>query len=121
MTDDGRKIYSLWDAYPLADLVTYPSTVEGFGNAFLECVLARKPIFVNNYKPVYWPDIGSKGFETVMTEEGELTDDHIAKVHEIITNEDKRREITDHNFELGKEYFSYEVLENLLGELVNSI
>lgn len=37
-TEDGRKIYTLEDIYPHADLVTYPSLQEGFGNAFLEAV-----------------------------------------------------------------------------------
>ena len=32
---DGGKVYSLEDVYPHADLVTYPSLFEGFGNAFL--------------------------------------------------------------------------------------
>ena len=32
-TDDGKKIYTLGDVYPHADMVTYPSTIEGFGNA----------------------------------------------------------------------------------------
>ena len=32
----NHKIYSLWDAYIHADLVTYPSLYEGFGNALLE-------------------------------------------------------------------------------------
>ena len=31
----GRKMYTLWDLYPHADFVTYPSTYEGFGNALL--------------------------------------------------------------------------------------
>ena len=30
------KHYTLWDAYLHADLITYPSLYEGFGNAFLE-------------------------------------------------------------------------------------
>ncbi len=34
-TQDGRKVYTLGDVYPQADLVTYPSSIEGFGNAFL--------------------------------------------------------------------------------------
>jgi mannosylglucosylglycerate synthase len=38
-TDDGRKKYTLQDAYQHADLVTYPSTIEGFGNAFLEALV----------------------------------------------------------------------------------
>ena len=33
-TPDGQKIYSLADAHHPADLVTYPSSIEGFGNAF---------------------------------------------------------------------------------------
>lgn len=33
-TEDGRKVYSLQDIYPHADLITYPSVFEGFGNSF---------------------------------------------------------------------------------------
>jgi glycosyltransferase involved in cell wall biosynthesis len=40
-TEDGRKRYSLWDCYLNADFVTYPSTYEGFGNAFLEAIWFR--------------------------------------------------------------------------------
>lgn len=35
-----RAPYSLWDVYPCADLVTYTSLYEGFGNAFLETVFS---------------------------------------------------------------------------------
>ena len=34
---------------PHADLVTYPSTFEGFGNAFLEAIYYCRPIVVNTY------------------------------------------------------------------------
>lgn len=37
-TADGQKIYSLNDIYPHADFVTYPSLIEGFGNALLEAI-----------------------------------------------------------------------------------
>ena len=114
---DGQKIYSLEDAYANALAVTYFSTYEGFGNAFIETVLARKPIFVNNYKPVYWPDIGSKGFKTVMLEDGDLTDEAVHEIERIIQDPDLRREITDHNFDLGREHFSYAVLEEKLQAL----
>src|SRR5574341_260611 len=60
MTKDGRKIYILGDVYPYADLVTFPSLLEGFGNAFLEAVYYRRPIFVNNYT-IYSIDIKPKG------------------------------------------------------------
>ena len=62
--DDGIKIYSLWDMYPITDLVTYPSLYEGFGNAFLEAVYYRKPLLVNRYD-IYMRDIEPKGFQTV--------------------------------------------------------
>lgn len=43
------KLYSLWDAYPHADLVTYPSLYEGWGNALIEAVYFRRPLVVNRY------------------------------------------------------------------------
>jgi hypothetical protein len=64
MTEDGRKIYTLYDIYPHADLVTYPSIFEGFGNAFLETIYFRKPILVNNYT-IYSHDIKPKGFDVI--------------------------------------------------------
>jgi glycosyltransferase involved in cell wall biosynthesis len=117
-TPDGRKIYSLSDAYASAAACTYFSTYEGFGNAFVEAVLARRPVFVNNYKPVYWDDIGSKGFKTVMLEDNELTEDAVQEVDRILHHADLREEIAEHNFKLGREHFSYPVLERKLAGLL---
>ncbi len=114
---DGRKIYSLSDAYASAVACTYFSTYEGFGNGFLEAVLARRPVFVNNYKPVFWPDIGSKGFECVMLEDNQLTDGAVAKIDEILRKPELRQELGEHNFELGREHFSYDLLETKLEKL----
>jgi len=118
LTPDGTRIYSLSDAYAHARACTYFSTYEGFGNAFLECILARKPIFVNNYKPVYWPDIGSKGFRTVMLEDNILTDEAVAEMEGIIHDDQLCEEIAEHNFELGRQHFSYDALEAGLRELL---
>jgi glycosyltransferase involved in cell wall biosynthesis len=114
----GRKIYSLEDGYSRARACTYFSLYEGFGNAFVEAVVAKVPIFVNNYEPVYWPDIGSKGFETVMIEGGRLTDEAVAQVREILGDPARAREMTERNYELGREHFSFEALERLLTELI---
>ena len=105
-------------AYAHARACTYFSTYEGFGNAFIECAMARKPIFVNNYKPVYWPDIGMKGFRTVMLEDNALTDQKVKEMTEIIYNEDLCYDIGMHNYELAKRHFSLEVLEGLLKEIL---
>src|SRR6266545_356215 len=61
-TKDRRKVYTLGDVYPYADLVTFPSLLEGFGNAFLEAVYYRRPILINNYT-IYSIDIKPKGFQ----------------------------------------------------------
>ena len=114
-----KKIYSIEDAYSHADICTYFSTYEGFGNAFVETVLAKKPIFVNNYKPVYWPEIGSKGFEAVMLNDNKLTNKALMQMKDVIYNPKRAREIAEHNFSLGKELFSYDVLEEILGKLFN--
>lgn len=116
-TPDDRKIYSLSDAYANAVACTYFSTYEGFGNAFVEGVLARRPLFVNNYKPVFWPDIGSKGFECVMLEDNQLTEAAVARVDEILRKPALRKEIGEHNFQLGREHFSYDLLETKLEKL----
>lgn len=111
---DGKKIYSLSDAYAHATACTYFSTYEGFGNAFVEAILGKTPIFVNNYEPVYWPDIGSKGFKAVMIENSTLTDKAVAEMDKIIHDKKLQEEIAEYNFNLGKLLFSYEVLREKL-------
>jgi glycosyltransferase involved in cell wall biosynthesis len=113
-TLDGEKVYSLSDAYAHAVACTYFSEYEGFGNAFLEAVLSRTPIFVNNYKPVYWPDIGSKGFKTVMLEDNKLTDEAVAEANKILHDKKLQKEIAEHNHNLGKLLFSYDTLREKL-------
>jgi glycosyltransferase involved in cell wall biosynthesis len=115
---NGDLNYSLSDAYAQARACTYFSIYEGFGNAFVEAVLARRPIFVNNYKPVYWPDIGSKGFKAVMLEDNKLTDKAIEEMKEVIYKQEIAREIAEHNYALGKKYFSYDTLREKLEELI---
>jgi len=120
-TLDGEKIYSLPDAYAHAVACTYFSEYEGFGNAFLEAVLSKTPIFVNNYKPVYWPDIGSKGFKTVMIEDNKLTDEAVAEAEKILHDKKLQKEIVEHNYNLGKLLFSYDTLREKLDILFETI
>lgn len=115
---DGECGYSLSDAYARARACTYFSTYEGFGNAFVESVLARRPVFVNNYQPVYWPDIGSKGFKAVMLENSVLTPEALEEMKLVIYDDRINREVAEYNFELGKKLFSYDTLEQKLEELI---
>ncbi len=104
-------------AYGHGRASTYFSTYEGFGNTFVECLLSKIPIFVNNFKPVYMPDIGSKGFKTVMLENSQLTDGKVKDMADIIYDPTLAKEIGEYNFDLGRKHFSYEVLEDKLNQL----
>ncbi len=110
--------FSLSDAYASARACTYFSRYEGFGNAFVEALAARVPIFVNNYQPVYWPDIGSKGFKTVQIERNELTDGAVEEIRSVLTDDEYRSHIADFNHDMGREHFSYDVLSRHLEHLL---
>ena len=116
MTADGRKIYTLEDIYPFADLVTYPSTFEGFGNAFLEAVYFKKPVVVNAYS-IYTKDIKPKGF-SVIEIDGYVTQAAVEKTKVVMDNHEFRRQMVEHNYDLGLEYFSYKVLHRGLRSLL---
>jgi glycosyltransferase involved in cell wall biosynthesis len=111
-TADGRKIYTLEDIYPYADLVTYPSTFEGFGNAFLEALYFKKPIVVNNYS-IYIKDIQPKGFKVIEID-GYVTDKAVEQTRQVLGNPELCQQMVDHNYELAKKYFSYSVLHQNL-------
>lgn len=115
----NTKHYSLWDVYPHADLITYPSLYEGFGNAFLEALWFRKPILVNRYS-IYVRDIEPKGFD-VIEMDGYLTDEDVEECRRVLEDEEYRRQMVDKNFYLGQRYFSNDVLQHQLGHLISNI
>ena len=117
-TEDGRKVYSLQDIYRHADLVTYPSLFEGFGNAFLEAVYFRKPILVNNYS-IYSHDIKPKGFEVVEMDDF-ISARTIKETTQLLDNPKRIEEMVERNYELALKHFSYRVLENKLIYLAKS-
>ncbi len=114
---NGMKVYSLWDVYPHADLVTYPSNLEGFGNAFLEAIYFRKPIVVNTYS-IYTIDIKPKGFKVIELE-GFVNEAAVQETKELLRNPDLRSEMVERNYELGKRYYSYTVLAGKLKTLLS--
>lgn len=112
LTKDGRKIYSLSDAYPHADLVTYPSLIEGFGNAFLEAIYYKRPIVVNNYA-IFATDIKPKGFKVIEFDEY-ITQETVKNTLRLLDDSSLREELCDFNYSLALRYFSYKVLRNKL-------
>jgi glycosyltransferase involved in cell wall biosynthesis len=118
-TPDGRKVYSLSDAYHACDLVTYPSTVEGFGNAFLETIYYRRPIVMGSYE-IFKRDIEPKGFR-VITIGDFITEETVEKAASVLRNPDFAAEMSELNYELGRRYYSYEVLKSYLEIIVNQV
>ncbi|MGD9092839.1 MAG: glycosyltransferase family 4 protein [Anaerolineales bacterium] len=117
MTTDGRKIYSLRDAYQASDLVTYPSTIEGFGNAFLEALYFKRPLVMSTYE-IYRIDIQPKGFNII--EFGDyITEDTVHKTRQILLNPELSADLCEQNYEIARHHYSYSNLEKLLAAIIS--
>ena len=116
---DGRRVYDLADAYQAADLVTYPSTMEGFGNAFLEAVYYRRPLVVNNYS-IFATDIRPKGFR-VIEFDGYITDETVWWTQRLLKDPVMTGEMTEHNYQLARHHYSYAVLDRQLRVLLTTL
>ena len=133
MERQGEKVYSLWDAYVFADLISYPSTFEGFGNQFLEAVFAKKPIVLFKY-PVFKEDIktehikeeGIKGYHYISLgskykrddkklayiEKEELKKATNATIKTLFDPQTDRH--LNHNFQIAKKFHGENALKTLL-------
>ena len=114
-----RPAHSLHDAYLAADLVTYPSLYEGFGNALIEALFYGVPTMVNRYS-VYDADIRPLGLRLVEID-GAVTDGTVAEVRALLANPRRIRENARHNFEIAQRHFSYRVLRRKLRKLLGTV
>jgi mannosylglucosylglycerate synthase len=127
----GSKVYSLWDTYVFADLVTFPSLDEGWGNQFLEGARARQPVVVFEY-PVFRSDIKDSGFQVISLgskiegydemglarvpqEALEAAADHAV---EMLSDPELRHEAVETNSQIGRRQYSLEALERHLAKLI---
>lgn len=123
----GQKIYNLWDSYTFADIISYPSLQEGWGNQFLEAVKAKLPIILFEYA-VYKKDISRLGFKTLSLGSvfSKKTKDSLVTISphvltnlgqqtiKILQNKTEREKITRHNFEIGLKELSINALGKYL-------
>jgi glycosyltransferase involved in cell wall biosynthesis len=114
----GGEHPDLADAYAAASLVTFPSLVEGFGNALLETFYFRRPVLVNRY-PVYSRDIAPTGVQCIEID-GQLTPEAVQAAASWIANPTAAREAVEANFEIGLARFSYRVLHERLVPLLDA-
>ncbi|MFH1522441.1 MAG: glycosyltransferase family 4 protein [Patescibacteria group bacterium] len=118
-TKGGNKIYSLWDAYVYADLVTFPSVWEGWGNQFIEAVFAKKPIVAFEY-PVFKKDIKKEGYKIIsLGSKIEKKDERdLYKIPQKNINKAVKKSIKwllnkklkkklDKNYQIGKKYHDF--------------
>ncbi len=124
---NNKKVYSLWDTYLFADMVTYPSLYEGWGNQFLEAIKARLPIVVFEYE-VFKRDIKPNGFKTISlgdkiigkdTQGLYSTDPSVIRratkeAFRVFTDLPYRKKIVEDNFKLGRRFYSTKALKKYL-------
>jgi mannosylglucosylglycerate synthase len=111
------KRYSLWDIYPHADLITYPSLYEGFGNAFLEAIYFKKPILVNRYS-IFIRDLEPRGFDLAVMD-GFISKKTVQKVKEVLESPERRQNMVNNNYEVAWRHYSYSVLRNQFNAIIN--
>lgn len=129
-TENGTKLYSLWDAYTAADFVTYPSYWEGWGNQLIEAIFARLPVLLFEY-PVYQTDLGPVGFDVVSlgSQLGRRDDRNLVTVDQdvlknaaaaaipLLNDPHRRAKAVQQNFQLAQEHFSYDALQRILQDI----
>jgi len=125
-----KKTYSLWDCYANCDIVTYTSLLEGWGNQFIEALVAKKIIISYQY-PVFVQDILHLKFNTIdlgdthtINENGlaevkpEIIANASTKTIDLILSESKYSNAVNENYTIGKQNLSLDALETLLKKLV---
>ena len=108
--------YSLWDVYPYADFITYPSLYEGFGNAFLEAIYFKKPMLINRYA-TFVRDIEPLGFDLAVMD-GFLSKKTVHSVIDILESSKRRKKMVSGNYSIAAQHYSYSVLRNQLSAIM---
>ena len=131
-SDDGIYFPLYPDLYYLADISLYPSLWEGFGSLVLKTFESKLPLVVFEY-PVFKEDISPKGVKVISLGNTILEEKHptglvqlapgtLVKAAEevvtLLTNSKLYRSTTEHNFMIGKQYFSLDVLRKHLNGVI---
>ncbi len=115
---NGKEQYSLWDVYPYADFITFPSIYEGFGNAFLEAVYLKKPLLINRYT-TFVRDIEPPGFDLAVMD-GFLSKKTVTNVREILESTTRRKAMVANNYRIATRHYSYSALRNQLTAILKT-
>ena len=116
LSETGQKKYTLSDCYLNADFVTYPSSYEGFGNAFLEALWFKKPVLVNRYS-IFQQDIEPLDFDVVIMD-NYVTNETVDTVRSLLDSTPAGQVLAERNFALGRKFFSFKLLEQRLRQVL---
>ena len=115
---NNQKGYSLWDIYPYADFITYPSHQEGFGNALLEAIYFKKPILINRYATCI-RDIEPKGFNFVVMDRF-ITSEIVQMVKGLMESSERKEKMVNLNYNIASLHYSFiELQKNLSGSMAS--
>ena len=131
---NGEKIYSLWDSYVYADIVTYPSLWEGWGNQFIEAVFAKLPIIAFEYT-VYISDLKKVGFDIISLGDKvkaydelglavlpeNIISEAVQKIISVLQDKEQYKKIVDKNYKLAENNFSLEELEKIVRRIMQEL
>jgi len=121
-----QRVYLVGDVYVHADLVTFPSIWEGWGNQFIEAVFAKKPIVVFEY-PVFKKDIKPEGYRVISLGDKHLGRDKqnlyripqknikkaARKAIRWLLNKDLNKKL-EKNFRIGRKHHDFKNLKTFL-------
>ncbi len=128
----AKGIFSFWDAYDVADIITYTSQWEGFGNQLLEAVFFRKILVLFEY-PVFKTDIKKQGYKYISLGDKiikrswrrEVPKACLASAAEktayFLQKKEKWKKIAEKNFCIAKRHHHIKNLELYLKEKLKSI
>ncbi len=115
---DGKRYYSLWDVYPYADFIVYPSIWEGWGNAFGEALAFKKLIVVRRY-PIYRTDIEPLGFKTISF--NKYGKNVINRIIYHLNHPEEIKQMAENNFEIAKRKLNYDLVEKKLKRIIERL
>ncbi len=111
-SDSADESPWLGDAFAAADLVCFPSIQEGFGNAVVEALFFKRPLFVNRYE-VYVADIAPMGVQAIEMD-GEITSEVVNEVRALLDSPDAAAAMVETNYEVGLEHMSHRIMRDRL-------
>jgi hypothetical protein len=115
----GETAYSIGDAYRIANVVSYPTTIEGFGHAFLEGIYHKRPVLVSR-RPLYKLDLEPRGFQ-VLSIDHFIDDSTVTRTRTLLSDPTELQDMVNHNYEIGRQHYSYHSLVSYLSALLDEI